>query len=318
MKLKALSHYDGDMDTRFGDCILLYDSSTLIVYDCGHKRHAQEVETFLQSNQMISQVNIVISHNDSDHTDGVVDLMDYLHRHSYAVSVYSSLYLKSARAVKDLLDDGRRTLPATKEHILETFDKIRDIILAAQEYGFEVNDAAVNTKVSNATIVGPTEDEFVQVVAKAIADDTVTRIEGETVMNAASVQLKCKLDNAQTILLCGDATPNFLKSLDIYDVIQLPHHGKLDNAEEIFGELKDPYKKEYLISDNTGSGATSGGSDALVQYMAQNYYSKAYNTQEGVVDIPRSMYGTTVNSSRKSQGVRLGEVDYQRKPGYMS
>lgn len=34
MKLKALSHYDEDTDTRFGDCILLYDSSTLIVYDC--------------------------------------------------------------------------------------------------------------------------------------------------------------------------------------------------------------------------------------------------------------------------------------------
>ena len=32
MKLKALSHYDEDTDTRFGDCILLYNSSTLIVY----------------------------------------------------------------------------------------------------------------------------------------------------------------------------------------------------------------------------------------------------------------------------------------------
>lgn len=46
MKLKALSHYAGDTDTRFGDCILLYDATTLIVYDCGNERHAEEVEKF--------------------------------------------------------------------------------------------------------------------------------------------------------------------------------------------------------------------------------------------------------------------------------
>lgn len=28
MKLKALSHYNRDMDTRFGDCILLYDTTS--------------------------------------------------------------------------------------------------------------------------------------------------------------------------------------------------------------------------------------------------------------------------------------------------
>ena len=71
MKLKALSHYKGDMDTRYGDCILLYDSTSLIVYDCGHARHAEEVENFLKANKAITQVHIVISHNDSDHTNGV-------------------------------------------------------------------------------------------------------------------------------------------------------------------------------------------------------------------------------------------------------
>ena len=47
MKLKALSKYDGDVDTRYGDCIMLYDDTSLIVYDCGHSRHAEEVEDFL-------------------------------------------------------------------------------------------------------------------------------------------------------------------------------------------------------------------------------------------------------------------------------
>lgn len=54
MKLRALSSYDGDKDTRFGDCILIYDNSTLIVYDCGHERHANEVKNFLQKNYSIN------------------------------------------------------------------------------------------------------------------------------------------------------------------------------------------------------------------------------------------------------------------------
>lgn len=50
MKLKALSNYDGDKSTRFGDCILIYDLTSMIVYDCGHGKHAEYVESFLQKN----------------------------------------------------------------------------------------------------------------------------------------------------------------------------------------------------------------------------------------------------------------------------
>jgi hypothetical protein len=39
MKLRALSNYDNDRETRFGDCILLYDNGNLVIYDCGHSRH---------------------------------------------------------------------------------------------------------------------------------------------------------------------------------------------------------------------------------------------------------------------------------------
>lgn len=307
MKLKALSHYDDDKDIRYGDCILLYDNTSLIVYDCGHTRHAQEVESFLEANSLISQVYIVVSHNDSDHTNGVIELLEYLYNEQYMVTVYSSLYLKSARKVLDVLDDERRTLPATKKHILEKFDNIKEIVEKAQEYGFTVKDAAVNTKVAIGTIAGPTEDEFVEVVAQAIEDDSVTKIEGETVMNAASVQLKCELDGAQTILLCGDASPSYLHNLDSYEIIQLPHHGKLDDAQRIFEELKDSYSKTYLVSDNTGSGATSGGSDELVEYMQEEYYTPALNTRNGVVDIPKKEFANI--SVSKPQGVKLGEMD---------
>ena len=41
MKIKALSNYNNDKDTRYGDCIIGYDCSDAIIYDCGHKMHAE-------------------------------------------------------------------------------------------------------------------------------------------------------------------------------------------------------------------------------------------------------------------------------------
>ena len=315
MKLKALSHYDEDTDTRFGDCILLYDSSILIVYDCGHERHAEEVENFLQKNRLIKQVHIVVSHNDSDNTDGVISLMDYLYTKGYTVTLYTSLYLKSTKKVMDILDDGRRTPKATRERILKIFDKICEIVLKAEEYEFEVKNAIVNTAVSVAVVVGPKEEEFAGVIAAAIdSENAGAKIDGETVMNAASVQLKVKLDNAQCILLCGDATPEYMYNLNSYDIIQLPHHGKLDNAEKIFEKLGDyQYEKLYLVSDNTGSGATSGGSDKLEEYMAEENFAPAKNTKNGVVYLPESVGGYIGGRGGSSGGVKLGEVDYRSR-----
>ena len=169
--------------------------------------------------------------------------------------------------------------------------------------------------VGSCTIVGPTVDEFTDVAAQAVDDRESDKIgEGhaeETVMNAASIQLKCKLDNSATILLCGDASPDFLHNLNGYDIIQLPHHGQLADAQAIFEKLQgNSYNKEYLVSDNTGSGETSGGSDDLVKYMEEENYRPAENTKNGPVTIPSNGIGIT--STIKPQGVRLGEVDFRR------
>ena len=75
MRLKALSHYDGNKETRYGDCILLYNNDVLIVYDCGHTCHAQEVKNFLKANSMISQIHIVVSHNDSDRILFIIQIL---------------------------------------------------------------------------------------------------------------------------------------------------------------------------------------------------------------------------------------------------
>ena len=300
------------MDTRFGDCIMIFDNTSLIVYDCGHQRHAEEVEEYLKKHQTIQEIYIVVSHNDSDHIDGVSNLMEYLYENNYNVTLYTSLYLKETKKILDILDDGRRKEKATREHILEMFDNIKDIVETAEDYGFAVKNAVVGTKISTGKIVGPTVDEFVNVVAKAIeTQNSGAKIDAETVMNAASVQLNIKLENASEVLLCGDATPEYLHNIEKYDLIQLPHHGKLESAQMIFDKLDDPYKKNFLISDNTGSGATSGGSDKLVKYMKDEKMNVAYNTQNGIVNIPEErVYGTNYSSERK---VKLGEMGCHKR-----
>ncbi len=303
MKLKALSHYNGDTDTRFGDCIMISNSTQLIVYDCGHEKHAEAVGDFLRNNTSVKEVHIVVSHNDSDHTDGIIPLMDYLASEGYETTVYTSLYLKHASKVEKLLDDGRRNKKSICDHILEIFSNVAEIVEKAQEYGFSVKDANKGVTLATAEIVGPLEDEFVEVVAKAIEEDGTGTINGETVMNAASVQLKFTLDNQDKVLLCGDAAPQYLKNLNSYDVIQFPHHGQYKDGVEILDCLGDEsYSKEYLISDNTGSGKTSGGSGELVDYMKEENYKTAYNTLNGVVSLPIQ----STASSTTTKGVRLG------------
>ena len=186
------------------------------------------------------------------------------------------------------------------------FGNIEKIVTAAQEYGFSVVNALPETDVGLGTIVGPTEEEFVPVVAKAIEADGQGIIDGETIMNAASLQVSCMLDDGSVLLLCGDASPEYLHDLDSYDIIQLPHHGQLADAEAIWDKLDDPHVKEYLISDNTGTGHNSGGSDKLTKKMKEDKFSPAHNTKDGVVELP-----TEKNNSQKSsgKGVRLGVLD---------
>ena len=292
MKLKALSHYSNDLDTRFGDCILLYDDNSLVVYDCGHSKHAETVEAFLKKNSTISMVRIVVSHNDSDHTDGVCELIEWLHNcGTYEVQVFSHQYLKHIDTILNKIDDKRRNRESLKKSLLAEFDHIKEIIETAQKYGFSTIEALDGTAVGGCSIVGPTIDEFTDVAAKAVDSRESNSIGNgdaeETVMNAASVQLKCMLDDGNYILLCGDASPDYIHNIGIYHYIQLPHHGQEADAKAIFSKLGgSSYNKEYLISDNTGSGKTSGGSDSIVKFMKNEKYTAAYNTKMHCIELP--------------------------------
>lgn len=315
MKLKALSHYDNDMDTRFGDCIMLYDHHSLIMYDCGSERHAEEVEKFLKNHNGINDVYIVVSHNDSDHTNGVCSLLEWLHenKQNSNVKVYTHQLLKYKDKITDKIDDKRRNRQSIGNAILEEFNHIKEIIDTARNFGFDRIEAKKDTKVGKAIIVGPTEEDFLEAAVKAIDKRTSDKVgEGdgsETYMNAASVQLECEIEDGNKILLCGDASPDFLPDHLNYNIIQLPHHGRLDNAKAIFNDIEkdgdDPQEKYYLISDNTGSGEKSGGSDDLVEYMKNEKYSPAFNTKDGVVDLPEQINTISSKQTRRP----LGDLD---------
>ena len=312
MKLKALSHYDNDTDTRYGDCILLYNDVQIVVYDCGHEKHAEFVEKFLNDHPTISTVYIVVSHNDSDHTSGVCPLLEWLHdQGEYTVTVYTHQYLKHVDTILDKIDDNRRRRERLKEALIAEFDNINTIMETAKKFDFPRVEALEGTLVGNCTIVGPTVDEFTDVAAKAVDNRESDRIgEGlseETVMNAASVQLKCSLSDAKKVLLCGDASPEYIKKLEDYSYIQLPHHGQEDDAKAIFKKLGGyAYTKTYLISDNTGSAKTSGGSQKILKHMKEEGYTAPYNTKDRVVDLPKHSTGVTVASQRRNY---LGELD---------
>lgn len=312
MKLKALSHYDNDIDTRYGDCILLYDDSHIVVYDCGHSKHAENVEAFLENSSLISTVHIVVSHNDSDHTNGVCKFLDWLYNQGkYIVKIYTHQYLKHVDTILDKINDGRRSRESLKRALLAEFDNIKAIIETAENYNYSCVEALIGTAVGNCTIVGPSIDEFTDVAAKAVDNRESNKIgEGhaeETVMNAASVQLKCTFSNGENVLLCGDASPDYLKNLENYDYIQLPHHGQENDAIAIFDKLGgDAYSKSYLISDNTGSAERSGGSDAVIKLMKKEKYNSPYNTKNGIVQLPKYSAVTTVTSQGRNY---LGELD---------
>jgi hypothetical protein len=309
MKLKALSWRDyGDKSIRYGDCILLYNSTNLIVYDCGHAEHSGAVKKFLNANPLISRVHIVVSHNDSDHTGGVMDLLNWLAKQEgKKVAVYTHQYLKHTNAILDVIDDGRRNRESLKKVLVEEFDNIATIISVAQSHGFATSEALKGTSVGDCEIAGPTKDEFIKVAAQAVDNRESDNVGEENVMNAASVQLKCRLETDMKVLLCGDASVEFLEKLNSYDIIQLPHHGRLENAKTIFEELDNVYDKTFLVSDNTGTASNSGGSDKLAEYMEEECYDPAENTKDKTIDIPSKLFATPIKT--KSQGVKLGAMD---------
>ena len=257
------SKYYPDKNANYGDCFLIDSGSELTIYDCGSEEHADRVIEYMNDN-CYDNAKLVLSHNDSDHFDGIPKLIEA----GLISDVYTLLLLKYKDELLDRINDKRITRDSLNDRIEEIYSNIYSLS------GSNLHDMFEDTTINNAVkIVGPDKEYALDAVAKGIDNRQGDTIDSETIVNAVSCQVKVTV-GFNKLLLCGDSNYEAIQDkLDDYSLIQLPHHGKLLHAEKLF-ESKDPTRTVYYVSDNTGS--TNGGSDDLPKCG-----QKIHNTKDG-------------------------------------
>ena len=266
MKLKVLSSKDyEEKEKNYGDCSIIYDNINALIYDCGSEKHAMRVKEFLDEKK-IKNVYVILSHNDGDHFQGI----QWLRQNVEIKGIYTILLLKHVDAIYEKINDKRRTKNAIKQQILELYDNI------AKLSGENLKDIyEENIGISSVNIVGPSKEYMIESVAKQLDGRESNQVDSETIFNAISVQVEVAICGKK-VLLTGDASyPSLENKIREYDVIQLPHHGKQNQAEKIFEELAEKSSSiTYVISDNTGT--SNGGSDDLDTKGKIVYNTKDY------------------------------------------
>lgn len=265
--------YKESNEHDFGDCFIIDNGSDVVVFDCGSNEHAEKVIEYLERNYGPSKKAIVfLSHNDSDHFNGIPKLIE----EGKVDKVYTILFLKLYHELLYEIDDGRKTNNSIKEQIAELYSNITS--LEGQGILFSIydnNDSFV--KVCNGiNIVGPTKEYAIKAAAKALDSCQGNTIDKETVINAASVQLSIDFGTSK-MLLTGDSSIDAIQeNVKTHQIIQIPHHGRLDHAEDLFEIKKYDKDTVYLISDNKGS--NSGGSEELIS-KGKNKGHTIFNTR---------------------------------------
>lgn len=256
MKVKILSAKGyADKTANNGDCIIVDTGTKLVIYDCGCQEHAQRVLDYM-SRSGYSKCDVVLSHNDADHFDGLPHLIDA----GVVSKVYTLLLLKHKTKLLKLIGDGRVTEESLVRKIKEKYDNIYSL-----GGKVELVDALeLPSLCTGVKVVGPEKDAALAAVAKFLDNREGDTIDGETIYNAICFQVRVTMNDGKYLLLCGDSSYHMAETnLKTATYIQLPHHGKYEIAEKIF-ELKDSrgdLDTKYFVSDNTGS--TNGGSDTL-------------------------------------------------------
>lgn len=269
-----------------------------MIYDCGSEQHADRVIDFMES-KGFTETDIILSHNDNDHFEGIPHLID-----SEKVGrIFTTLLLKTEHLdeILDKLDDGKRSRDATKERILRLYDNIaamtendlKDVYLDEIELPEGI------------TLIGPSKDVMLDTVVKAIENDDITVQEGdETLVNATSLQFIIRVDDGNDLLLLADASfDNIVCDLIDYKYIQLPHHGKLIAAEQIFDEIgsNNLLNYDFIVSDNTGS--SNGGSDELMSSKTWKGRVLIKNTIDGDVKLEQTINMTFAQAREKNRGI---------------
>lgn len=234
-----------------GDCILVDNGQELVIYDCGCEEHAYRAIQYMKKRNY-SKAKLVLSHNDADHFDGIPHLI----KEKALSEVYTLLLLKYKDDLLDRVNDKRRTRDSIARSIEEIYANIYSL---SQQV--VLKDIFTDTAVAEGvTISGPDKEYSLNAVAKRIDTREGDNIDKETIVNAVSTQLSVNFGLGRSLLLTGDSSFAAIEdAVKSHSAIQLPHHGKLDQAEQIFS-CKDN-GTIYFVSDNTGD--TNGGSDAL-------------------------------------------------------
>lgn len=253
IKIKILSSKNyADNDKDYGDCILIDSGKDLVVYDCGSQGHAERVIEYMQTNNYTS-IRIVLSHNDSDHFDGI----PYLIENTEVTELNTLLLLKYTKELYDKIDDKRLTRDSIARRIKEIYDNIYSLSGTVS-----LGDIFVDKDiVDGINIAAPDKEYVLDAVAKRLDNRESDSIDKETIVNAVSTQVAVEFDNNK-LLLTGDSSFDSLSEhIQDYSLIQLPHHGKLEQAERIFDEMYGNNDIIYFVSDNKGT--TNGGSSDL-------------------------------------------------------
>lgn len=240
-----------DSGENKGDCILIDTNSELVIYDCGCEEHANRVIDYMDKHHY-SKAKLVLSHNDADHFDGI----PYLIEAGKISDVYTLLLLKYKDDLLEKINDKRITRDSLTRRISEIFANIYSL-----SGKVVLKDIFSDTFICNGiSIIGPDKEYALDAVAKRIDNRQGDTIDKETIVNAVSTQVKV-IVGTKNLLLCGDSSYEAIKNkLSGFSLIQLPHHGKKEQADRIF-EQKGSVGITYYVSDNTGN--SNGGSDDL-------------------------------------------------------
>jgi len=277
MKITLLSSQNYEnKENNCGDCIIIDTGIKAFVYDCGCEEHAKSVIQYLEKKQY-DKVYVILSHNDADHFNG----LEHLINAGKVRSITTVLLLKHIDDILDEIDDKRRTREGIKKQIVEYFDNIRN--LSGENLSDSLDEDLVLDPCIN--IVGPSYDYLLEAVAKALDNSESDIIDTETIVNAISVQVEVIIGNHK-VLLTGDASFAAIEDkIREYDAVQIPHHGKKKQADEIFEKNEGREDVIYLVSDNTGN--SNGGSDEL---MSDCIGKKIKNTKNGEVIIDSNSF----------------------------
>lgn len=250
-----------------GDCIVIDNGAELVIYDCGCIGHAKRVVEYMDACGY-SEAKLVLSHNDSDHFDGI----PYLIEQGVLSEVYTLLLLKYKDELLDRINDKRRTRDSIAKSIEDIYSNIYSL---SGKVG--LRDIFTDKNVANGvSILGPDKEYSLDAVAKKIDSRESDDIDKETIVNAVSTQVSVDFGSSKKLLLTGDSCFEAIKDVvKLHSAIQLPHHGKLEHAEDIFAEKGN--NTIYFVSDNTGN--SNGGSDKLRKTHPRGY--AIYNTISG-------------------------------------